>query len=120
MNKYRTRTIINNIFVEIGKTSEKFLNITGRGYAIDGKINKIIIDKDKEEPYDYVIPETDFVVYNDFYIKQIKETFIDENKYYKHAKSRFNQSRQRRVVFQQRTAEFGFYRQFFGKKQHRG
>ena len=56
MNKYIPVTYVTRIGVEKDELGAYSLSITGRGFSVGGEIEKIILDIDREEPYDIEIP----------------------------------------------------------------
>lgn len=81
LDKYIAKTFITEIIQKKIDDLPAF-NIFGRGFSIDGDIIRIIIDKDKIEPYDYIINKDYFNVINDRAIIQNKGIQIKEGNYY--------------------------------------
>ncbi|OHD14036.1 MAG: hypothetical protein A2086_06325 [Spirochaetes bacterium GWD1_27_9] len=82
LTHYTPKTLIASIYLNVQPTGERFLNIYGRGFLIDGKIDKIIIDKDKQEPFDYELTAKDFRIFSDLFIRQTKDIYIEDGTYY--------------------------------------
>lgn len=82
LNDYIPITIINYVTSKIIRTGESVFQIYGRGFEMDGDVFAIYLDKDRKEPYDYIVNEEDFNVISDRFIRQTKEMEIDDGSYY--------------------------------------
>ncbi|WP_319477509.1 PP2C family serine/threonine-protein phosphatase [Marispirochaeta aestuarii] len=54
LNKYIPVTLINEIEAERDEVGRSILTIRGRGFTADGQIERIILDRDANPPYDYI------------------------------------------------------------------
>jgi serine phosphatase RsbU (regulator of sigma subunit) len=83
MNKYIPVTYITNLSAEQDDLGIITMSILGRGFTVGGQISTIILDRDKQEPYDYVYePETGFFnVISDRKITGFTISDIDEGSY---------------------------------------
>ncbi len=81
MDKYVVKTFITEIVPKKVNDLVAF-NIFGRGFNVDGNITRIIIDSDRQEPYDYIISSEYFNVVNDRAIIQTRGIEIKEGNYY--------------------------------------
>ena len=82
LNDYIPVTYISYITSKIRASGENLFQIYGRGFKVDGNVQAVYIDKDKKEPYDYIIPATNFKVNSDRFIQQIKELKVEDGSYY--------------------------------------
>ncbi|MBI9102346.1 MAG: SpoIIE family protein phosphatase [Spirochaetales bacterium] len=56
MNKYIPVTYVTRVGVELDELGAYSLSITGRGFSVGGDIEMVILDLDKQPPYDIEIP----------------------------------------------------------------
>ncbi len=83
LNKYIPVTIISSITADNDGLGNIFLNIAGRGFTEEGTIHTIFLDRDGEEPYDYVfkLSDNDYVIKNDRYVNNLIIGSIDDGEY---------------------------------------
>ncbi|HBI38664.1 MAG TPA: hypothetical protein DDY71_13560 [Spirochaetia bacterium] len=65
LNSYVPVTYIDSAAFVMYGIVDKVLKITGRGFSVDGELERIIIDRDKIEPYDYVLEKRNLRVVSD-------------------------------------------------------
>jgi serine phosphatase RsbU (regulator of sigma subunit) len=54
LNKYRPVTYISLVKAEKDPIGTIYFSLTGRGFSVDGRVSDVIIDRDGQEPWDYV------------------------------------------------------------------
>ncbi|MCK5674949.1 MAG: SpoIIE family protein phosphatase [Spirochaetales bacterium] len=83
MNKYVPVTYITSLTANQDDLGIITMDILGRGFTVGGEISTIILDRDKQEPYDYIYePETGyFNVVSDRKITGLTINEIDEGSY---------------------------------------
>ena len=84
LNKYRPSTFITSAKQKLNDFGEPELEITGGGFAYEGTISRIYIDRDGLAPYDMTLTAKDgqFKVNSDSRISQVKiGTDLDEGTY---------------------------------------
>jgi Stage II sporulation protein E (SpoIIE) len=84
MNKYIPVTYITSLSAIEDDLGVITMSIIGRGFSVGGQISKIILDRDKLEPYDYIYePDTGFIkVISDRKIMGLTIDDIDEGSYH--------------------------------------
>ncbi len=84
LNKYDPITSITSIKSQINKFGDLSLSIIGQNFTYDGTISEIYIDKDKEEPYDYILSTQngDYVIKSNNRIEDITLQNIEAGNYY--------------------------------------
>ncbi|MFP4644205.1 MAG: serine/threonine protein phosphatase, partial [Spirochaetales bacterium] len=67
LNKYVPVTYINSISSDVDILGRTTLDIRGRGFAEGGEVERVILDSDAEEPYDYefTVDDDEYEVEND-------------------------------------------------------
>ncbi|TVQ24743.1 MAG: HAMP domain-containing protein [Spirochaetaceae bacterium] len=58
LNRYVPVTIVNFVESEVDRLGRTLIEIRGRGFASEGRVERIILDRDGTEPYDYVFTPT--------------------------------------------------------------
>lgn len=83
LNKYIPVTYITKLDVEKDKVERVNIDITGRGFSVDGNIDTILIDKDGKAPWDYsfYLSDKSYTVENDRVITDFSVTDIAEGEY---------------------------------------
>lgn len=81
LNKYVPVTFISSVKRTVTEKGEELIQIYGKGFFTDGKISRIIIDKDKKSNFDLVL-EKDFTVVSDRLISIDKEISVEDGIYY--------------------------------------
>jgi serine phosphatase RsbU (regulator of sigma subunit) len=79
---YVPKTVITKVEMNYNDNGEKILSIYGRGFQNYGEVTKVLIDRNRKEPYDHVISKDDFVVVNDNLIRGKKEFRIEDGVFY--------------------------------------
>ncbi|MCD6396996.1 MAG: serine/threonine protein phosphatase, partial [Spirochaetaceae bacterium] len=84
MNKYVPVTYITSLSAVQDDLGIITMDILGRGFSVGGKISTIILDRDRQEPYDYIYePDTGFFkVISDRKITNLTINDIDAGNYY--------------------------------------
>lgn len=84
MNKYIQVTYITDLSAVQDDLGAITIRILGRGFSVGGRINTIILDRDKKEPFDYVyIPDSGyFRVVSDRIIGGLKISEMTEGAYH--------------------------------------
>jgi serine phosphatase RsbU (regulator of sigma subunit) len=82
LNDYIPVTFITRITSRLVFNGDNLITITGRGYSDGGDVTRIIIDRDKQEPWDYVLGPSRFKVDSDRVIRQTRGVEIDDGRYY--------------------------------------
>lgn len=59
LNKFQPETYVSSLEQEKTETGELLLLLNGGGFTYDGRVSRIIIDRDGVEPYDYSISENE-------------------------------------------------------------
>lgn len=54
LNKYVPVTIVNFVDSQVDRLGRTLIEIRGRGFAAEGTVERVILDRDGSEPYDYV------------------------------------------------------------------
>ncbi|TVQ40233.1 MAG: HAMP domain-containing protein [Spirochaetaceae bacterium] len=103
LNKYVPVTEVHNLIARQDELGRYSVDIAGRGFTAQGTVERIIVDRDGSEPYDYVFSREagDFVVNSDRQISNLVIDLIRSGEY------RFGIDHPRRgVYFSPRTLSF--------------
>lgn len=111
-NKFIPSTLIFNLEMEEDILGNRTLNIIGRGYASEGLVDEIILDRDKLEPYDYVykLSGKSYAIKTDRRIEGLVFSDIDTGVYWlglKHQKRGLTFARERLDFPGQGAVKFG-------------
>lgn len=77
LNKYVPETYITNIEADRDELGRVYMRVTGRGFTVGGLIEKVILDRDGIEPWDYVylLEAGSYAIFSD---RAIEGPTIDE------------------------------------------
>lgn len=82
LNNYIPVTYIDSANFVTHGIVDKVLRITGRGFAVDGNVTRLIIDRDRKEPYDYTVEGREVRVLSDRVVTQRTPFDIEDGSYY--------------------------------------
>jgi len=81
LNKYVPVTLITSVDWVKDEAGRVRLSILGRGFAEDGRITQVFLDRDGREPLDYAYGPADFRLTNDRFIEGVTLSLYDEGSY---------------------------------------
>lgn len=84
MDKYVPETYVTSVAYTRDELGRIEMNITGRGFAAGGNVDRIVLDRDRRLPYDYVYRESldAYRVSNDRFITDLVLEGLDEGDYW--------------------------------------
>ncbi len=83
LNKFKPYTWVSTALGSVDEQGVYNLRVFGRGYAEDGNITKVYLDRDGKEPYDheYLLEQGEFSIVGDRELAGIKAEDIEEGRY---------------------------------------
>ena len=81
LNKYVPVTLITSVDWVKDDLGRVTLSILGRGFAEDGRVTQVFLDRDGKEPYDYAYAPADFRLAGDRLIEGVTLSRYDEGSY---------------------------------------